>query len=184
MQIIIELRAKDEKVIHSDAEQKEWWEKSNLTRLMSRLEGDDYRINTLYGNFVFGEEKKEVVDCGKPGEIVPACFQLADAIFRTGGKLAIIFIDKKYIVFANRYFVAMHFCHMRKVRPLSIYDVLTNYDELIINENEELLDKLYFEKFELYYGKGAEAVSCFKGDYKVHTRGYAIAGEIEEEGEK
>ena len=184
MQIIIELRAKDEKVIHSDAEQKEWWEKTNLTKLMSRLEGDDYRINTLYGNFVFNEAKKEVIDCGKPGEIVPTCFQLADSIYRTGGKLAIIFTDKKYIVFANRYFVAMHFCHMRKVRPLSIYDVLENYEELIINENEELLDKLYLKKFKSYYGKGADPVSYFVGDYKLRTSGFAIAGPIEQEGEK
>ena len=146
MQTIIELKSKDEGVIHSSDEQKERWEKFRLTELMEKLEDDGYRINTLYGNFIFDEAKKEVIDCGKPGQKVPACYKLADSIYQTGGKLAIIFTDKKYIVFANRYFVAIYFCHMRKVRPLSIYNVLQNYDELIINENEKILNQLYFEK--------------------------------------
>ena len=176
MQIIIELRAKDEDVIHSSDEQKERWEKIRLTELMEKLEDDGYRINTLYGKFVFNEEKKEVMDCGAPGKRVHACYQLADSIYQTGGKLAIIFTNKKYIVFANRYFVAIHFCHMRKVRPLSIYNILQNYDELIFNENEKLLNQLYFEKFESYHGKGADPVSCFLDDYTLHISGIAVPG--------
>ena len=159
MQIIIILESKDEGVVHSSAEQNEQWKKSKLTELMVKLENDGYRINTLYGNLIFDLEKKEVIDCGKPGQKVPACYKLADAIFRTGGKLAIIFTDKKYIVFDNKHFVAMRFCQGRKVSPLSIYDVLINYEELITNENKELLDKLYFEKYKFNNEKSADPVS-------------------------
>ncbi len=178
MQIIIELKSKDEGVIHSSDEQKERWERFRLTELMEKLEDGGYRINTLYGNFVFDEAKKEVIDCGKPGQKVPACYKLADSIYQTGGKLAIIFTDKKYIVFANRYFVAIYFCHMRKVRPLSVYNVLQNYDELIVNENEKILNQLYFEKFELVFGKGADPVSYFIYDSALHTSGIAVPGPL------
>jgi hypothetical protein len=179
MQIIIELKSKDEGVIHSSDEQKERWEKFKLTELMEKLEDDGYRINTLYGKFIFNEEKKEVIDCGAPGQRVPVCYKLADSIYQTDGKLAVIFTNKKYIAFANRYFVAMYFCHMRKVRPLSIYKVLQNYEELIVNENEELLNQLYFEKFESHYGKDADPVSCFENDYELHTSGFGVPAPME-----
>lgn len=185
MQIIIDLSAKDDGVIHSNDEQKRRWEKFKLSELITKLYDDGYQINTLYGRFVFDEAKKEVIDCGEPGDL-PGCYssQLADSIFKSGGKLAIIFTDKKYIVFANRYFVAIHFCHMRKVRPISLYDAIQNYEELVHKENRDLLDKLYFEKFELYYGKDAIAQSCFPGDNKLHTKGFAVPAPLEEKKEK
>ena len=157
---------------------KEYFEKKTLTELMQKLEEDGYKIHTLYGNFIFDEETKKVIDCGKPGKEVEVCQDFSESIYKTNGKLAIIFTDKKYIVFANRYFLAIHFCHMRKVRPLSIYTVLRNYDELIYNESQDLLDKLYYEQFQLTFGKNTKPVSYFKDDYTLRTSGFALPGPI------
>lgn len=178
MQILIELTATNDTIYHSSKEAKRGWEYFRLTELLYKLERDGYRINSLYGRFVFNESNKEVIDCGEPGQIYPASLGCAISIFKTGGKLAIIFTDKKYIVFSNRYFVAIHFCHMRKVRPISIYDVLENYDELINNESKQLLDELYLHKFEQVFGKDADARSYFVGDNRLRTQGYAIPGPV------
>lgn len=153
MQIYIRLESSDEGVVHSSEEQKEQWKKSKLTELMVKLENDGYRIDINYDHSILDEVKKEVIDCGETGQKVPACYKLADAIFQTGGVLAIIDYDKKWILFDNKHFFVMRFCiamrhsEGKKVSPLSIYDVLKNYKELITNKNKELLEKLYFEKY-------------------------------------
>ena len=164
MQIHISLESKDEGVVHSSAEQKEQWEKSKLTELMVKLAKDGYHINTLYDHSILDEAKKEVIDCGEPGQKVPACYKLADAIFQTGGVLAIIDNDKKWILFDNKHFFVMRFCFSmsyegKKVSPLSIYDVLKNYKELITNKNKELLEKLYIEKHKFNNDKSSDPVS-------------------------
>ena len=179
MQILIELRRTNEGIYHSTEKAKHDWERFRLRELLIKLEEDGYRINTLYGRFILDEQHKEAIDCGEPGEIVPACMGLVDSIFASGGKLAIIFTDKKYIAFADRFFLAIHFCHMRRVRPLSIYDVVENYDELITNESNVLLEKLYQDQFEREYGKDAEAKSCFIGDNTLRTEGFGVPGPLE-----
>ena len=164
MQIYIRLESEDEGVVHSSAEQKEQWKKSKLTELMVKLEKDGYRIETLYDYSIFDEAKKEVIDCGEPGQKVPAFYKLADVIFQTGGVIAIIDKDKKWILFDNKHFFVMCFCFSmnkqgRIISPLSIYDVLKNYEELITNKNEELLYKLYIEKHKSNNEKSADHVS-------------------------
>lgn len=161
MQIIIDLNANDDDLIHSCDAQKENFQKIQLTKLLIRLESDSYQINSLYGRFIFDLKKKEVVDCGMSGERLNASFALSKSILETDGRLAIIFTDKKYIVFANSFFIATSFCNNRKVRPLSINKALNNYDELILHENEELLNKLYFKMFESFHGKGVNPFSNF-----------------------
>ena len=174
MQVLIELRATNDGIIHSNEKAKHDWERFRLLELLTKLERLGYRINTLYGRFIFDEAKKEAIDCGEAGQIVPACMGLVDSIFATNGKMAIIFTDQKYIVFADRYFLAIHFCHMRRVRPLSIFDVTNNFDELIINQDEDLLAELYKDQFEFKYGKDADPVSCFEGDHTLRTEGFGV----------
>ena len=184
MQVLIELRATNDGIIHSSEKAKHDWERFRLLELLTKLEKRGYRINTLYGRFIFDEAKKEAIDCGEAGQIIPVCMGLVDSIFATNGKMAIIFTDKKYIVFTDRYFLAIHFCHMRRVRPISIYDVVNNFDSLIIDENKELLDKLYLDQFEFKYGKNAEAQSCFEGDTTLRTEGYGVPLPIEKNSQK
>jgi len=185
MQIIIDLHAKDEGAFHSSSEQKKKWEIFHLNELLCKLYDEGYSVNTLYGSFVFDEAKKEVIDCGKPGDN-PSCssMTLANSVLNGDGKLAIIFTNKKYIVFADRYFVAIHFCHMRKVKPLTIYSVYNNFDDLVLKEDKVLLNKLYLKQFESMYGKGAKAKSYLVGDYTLHTKGYAVPGPITNEDKK
>ncbi len=181
MQILIELRATNDGIYHSNEKAKHDWERFRLRELLIKLEKDGYRINSLYGRFIFDEQHKEAIDCGEAGQIVPACMGLVDSVFASGGKLAIIFTDKKYVVFADRFFLAIHFCHMRRVRPLSIFDVVENYEELIVNESKETLNKLYQDQFEFQYGKDAEARSCFIGDNTLRTEGFGVPGPLDKE---
>ena len=163
MQILIELAASNDGIIHSNEKEKHNWERSRLFELLTKLESNGYRINTLYGNFIFDHSKKEVIDCGEAGPKIPLSMDLVDSIFATDGKMAVIFIDQKYIAFADRFFAGIHFCHTRKVRPLSIYTVIDNFDELIIKENNKLLRNLYLRQFEFTFGNGREPVSCSVG---------------------
>ena len=180
MQILIDFAATNEGIIHSNEKAKKDWERFRLLELLKKLESDGYKINSLYGRFIFDEAKKEAIDLGEAGVEVRACMNLVDSVFATNGKMAVIFTDKKYIVFCNRYFLAIHFCHMRKVAPISIYSVLENYEGLIKKESNELLSSLYFEAFELRNGKGHEAVSCFANDTKLRTKGYGVPAPLEE----
>ena len=178
MQIIIDLYAPDEGIIHSNDKVKMDWRRLYLLRLLQHLEHDGYVIHTLTAFFVFDQEKKEVIDVGKPGELCPSSLGLVDVIFKNEGKMAVIFTDQKYIVFSNRYFAAIHFCHMRRVKPLSIYDVYKWYKELIEDKNQKLLEELYLKKFEFMYGKDAKAMSYIKGDNELKTSGIVFPGPV------
>ena len=83
MQILIELTATNDTIYHSSKETKRGWEYFRLTELLYKLERDGYRINSLYGRFVFNESNKEVIDCGEPGTIYPASLGAAISIFKT-----------------------------------------------------------------------------------------------------
>ena len=37
--------------------------------------------------------------------------------------------------------------------------MIKNYNELILKKSNETLDRLYYEQFEVYYGKDADAVN-------------------------
>lgn len=178
MQILIELNAKSEGFIYSNDVTQLNDNIIDLYKLMMLLDEDGYRINTLYGKFIFSESRKEIIDIGESGIIIPPSIDFAMSVFDTGGVLAVIDTDKKYLVFANRYFLASHFCHMRKVLPITLYTVRKYYFELIKMNNRKLLRKLYFEQFIFIYGKNSKQVSYFKDDYTLHTKGYAIPGPI------
>lgn len=71
MQILIEFRITNEGIYHSTKKAKHDWERFRFRELLIKLEKDGYCINTLYGRFIFDEERKEAIDCGDQGETVP-----------------------------------------------------------------------------------------------------------------
>ena len=172
MQIIIDLNGREIGI--SNIELDKTWRIFNLASLLIQLKVDGYRINSLYGKFVFDESKKEAIDIGDFKESNADDFKFVESAYTTGAKLLIIDTNNKSAVLTNRYFIAMYFCHMRKVRPLRIMDALQNYDLLIINENKDLLDDLYLQAFKLNFGNDSNAVSYFEGDNTLHTKGFAI----------
>lgn len=134
MQVLIDLHAsKEERLLHG---------------LLSKLEGSGYHIHFLYGNFVFDIKKREVIDVGEKGENVPSSLELCKAIYETGGKLALVFVKGKYVVFANSYFLAMNYCHNRTVRPLSMEKALKHFSSLFLEKSEESLQRLYEEQYQ------------------------------------
>lgn len=62
MQILIDLTAINEGLIHSSNQAKKDWERFRLLELLTKLESDGYKINSLYGRFVFDESKKKAID--------------------------------------------------------------------------------------------------------------------------
>lgn len=178
MQIIIDLKATSEGIIHSSDKANFDFDRLNLLKLLFELKSDGYRINTLYGKFAFDNSKKEVIDVGVACPILPVCLQMVDSFFATGAILAVIFTDENYIAFTNRFFIGVQFCHMRRVRPISIYDCYSNYDELVRKNNKKLLDELYLKQFELFYGKGIDTQSLIKNNYELDISSIAIAGPL------
>ena len=176
MQVIIELRAKEPGIYHSTEEARKKWNIFRLYELLTKLEEEGYAIHSLYGSFVFDNEKRSVIDVGKPGDPVHASLRLAIDIHESGGVLAVVFTEEKYVVFANSYFVAIHFCHMRKCRPISVAKALKRFKHLFVNERKGVLSLLYRRQFEEYYGIDAKPVSCIQGDRRIHRHGYAFQG--------
>lgn len=138
MQVLIDLHtSKEENLLHG---------------LLSKLEGSGYQIHSLYGNFIFDIKKKEAIDVGEAGENVPSSLELCNAIYETGGKLALVFVEEKYVVFANSYFLAMNYCHNRTVRPLSMEKALKHFSSLFLEKSEESLQRLYEEQYQETFG--------------------------------
>jgi hypothetical protein len=181
MQIFIELRAESPEVIHTSEKAKHVFERLQLARLLSNLQVNGYHINSLYGRFIFDESTKTAHNTGEKGEQFPISLRWVDDIFATGAIFALIDTDEKFLVFANHLFIGLHFWHMRRVRPLALYDVNENLNELVFNENEKLRDELYLKQFEFTFGKDAEPVSCFLNDHKLRTDEVAIEMYISEE---
>jgi len=120
-------------------------ERLKLFELLSKLEEQGYKINSLYGRFIFDLANKEIIDIGEEGKFIPLSMDLVDSIYKTKGCLAVIFTDKKYIVFSNSYFLAVQFCNNRKVKLLTPNDVINNFEDLIVDENKDLLNSLYLD---------------------------------------
>lgn len=174
MQILIELDAPTRGITPTDKHQRILFQKEQLLRLLARLEENAFHINNLFGNVIFDEAKKEVIDVGEAGGNAPAIRGFVDALFQAGAKLAVIFVEERHIMFLDSFFVAIHFSHMRKVRPLSCFDVNESFVPLVIGKDATLLDKLYFDKFEEIYGQGADPVSYFPNDNTLRTSGYGL----------
>ena len=147
MQILIGLYAEDKKDAFTSAKEKKMITSARLYGLLARLERDGYTIHSLFGSFVFDNATKEVIDIGEAGDNLPASHDLANSILHMGGKMAVIFTKDKYIAFSDRYFLAMHFSNMRRVRPLSIRSILLNYVKLIRSEPIEFLKLLYERQY-------------------------------------
>ena len=175
MQVIIDLHAADCGVHHTSPEAKKKWDIYQLYQLLIKLREDGYKIHSLYGNFIFDNRHREVIDVGKPGEEVEPSLEAAIGIHESGGKLAIVFTDEKYVVFANSYFVAIHFCHMRKARAISVTKALKRFYKLFHKPLKSTLHVTYMRQFEEYYGMDAKPVSCFINDQNIHRYGYAVS---------
>ena len=133
MQIIIDLK-KEEK------------EGKGLYELLNKLEKDNYNIHSLYGNFIYNIKEKKVMDEGESGYNISPSLELASSIYKTGGKLAIIFTKEKYIAFSNNYIIAISMASFYNEKPISIKDTLDNYNELVINNDNNKLQSLYKRK--------------------------------------
>lgn len=179
MQILIDLHAINDGVDLKNEKMKEKYKRINLLWLLQRLYEDGYKINTLEGAFIFDNKNKVVIDIGKPGVRPAPSTYLANSIFNCGANMAVIFVEEKYIAFTDRYFPAIYFSHMRRVRPLSIYRVIENYNYIVTREDEAKLDSLYFEAFEERYGVGAEPRSYLLGVKGEITKRYAAPAQKE-----
>lgn len=118
-------------------------ERVKLFELLFKLEKQGYKINSLYGRFIFDQSNKEIIDIGEEGNLISLSMNLVDSIYKTNWRLAVIFTDQKYIVFSNNYFLAIQFCNNRKVKLLTPNDVINNFEDLIVDENKDLLNSLY-----------------------------------------
>ena len=105
MQILIELKGKDEGIHHANEETKQNWEHDKLHELLLKLEEDGYRIKYLYSENKFNE----LIDYCIPKENATEGIKIVDSIFANDAKLAIIRTDEKDIGFFNKYFIAMCF---------------------------------------------------------------------------
>lgn len=105
-------------------------EKRDLLVLLEKLITQNYRIDSIKGKFKKDSSIENYLDSIK-NDIA----------------LGIIDTDKKYILFDNKYFIAVcYFCTFqigKNMRPLKVEDVLKEFDGLIINSDKKLLFSLY-----------------------------------------
>ena len=143
MQILINLRATD-----SGVENKEESQAGYLYELLIKLQEQGYSIHSLYGSLIYDLANGCVIDAGEPGDNLPASLELAKSIFSTGAKMAVIFVEEKYIAFSNSYMPAICFGQGKKRRPISLGKAIQHFDDLCINLSTEVLDSLYRRQFE------------------------------------
>ena len=172
MQIIVDF-------YQGNKEKEELQRANELNNLLIRLEKNNYKIHSNFGIFVFAAKQQKIIDVGRPGINVKANFAASKCILNKG-KLALIDTKKKYVVFANTYFLATHFCHMKRIRPLSLHDVNSNFKKLILEENEEKLSELYLKNFEDLYGKDSEAIPLILGINEPLNDGYWVSSKMSE----
>ena len=163
---------------HSGEKAKRRWGIVQLAELLFRLGSEGYVIHSLYGGLVFDNGDWAVIDVGKLGMILPASFGLANDVFKTGGLFAAVFTEERYVVFVNRYFLAIHLCHMRRIRPISVTKAKKRFRQLFLAERKATPSMLYRRQFEECYGMDAKPVPCIEGDFRRHTDGLAIPGPI------
>lgn len=118
-------------------------DKQNLLTLLSKLEKDGYQINDENSAFIFDNKTKNVIDCLNKEESVNVTPELVDSLFEGEIKLAIIFVDEKYVRFTNSYFPTVYCFIGRNMRPLLPIDVINNYIDLLIDQNKNKLENLY-----------------------------------------
>ena len=143
MQILINLRAADRGV-----ENKEESRAAYLYELLTRLQEQGYNIHSLYGSLIYDLANECVIDAGEPGDNLQASLELAKSIFRTGAKMAVIFVEEKYITFSTSFMPAICFSQGKKRRPISLGKATQHFDDLCINPSTEKLDSLYEQQYE------------------------------------
>ena len=145
MQVIIDLHVENPEVIHTGEKAKRLWEADRLYQLLARLEERGYQIHSLFGLLAYDAKRKELVDIGRPGDSLYASYPLALSVYDKSAKLAIVFTEKKYVVFANSYFPAVHLLLYKSSRPISVEDGLECFEPLFIDKDSRLLDQLYIK---------------------------------------
>lgn len=129
-----------------------------LKGVLTKLERDGYRINTLYGRLIFDNKEKKVVDIGEPGDIYPVSDGFVDALMKTNAKTAVIFVEEKYIVFTNTYAVAAWFSSTKYGKPINL-DVFNDYyKSLVVDKDKRILDGLYRNLFRKTFEEYKEAL--------------------------
>lgn len=179
MQIIIDLYQSEEGTHHFGEDQLARFNCFETAKLLMRLKEEGYRVNALYGRLIYDLADNVVIDCGEPGSDIPMqhLFDAACQIYRGKGKLLVIFVEQKYCLFTDRYFVAFHFCHFRKVHPLSPYQALRNFDGLILKNDQRLLNQLYLDSFVFRHGDIEAVPTLFDPNGKprpAERNGFAV----------
>lgn len=164
MQIVVDLitRYKD-KIFFSKDEFLDYYVQL-LYKLMLELQQDGYKIDSLYGIYGYDHKINEVFtifDAWK--DLPPVELDIVESIYSKNAKYLVIFVEEKKAEFNRDDFLEQHFCHMRRVRPISVRTCYIWYEDLIKNKDQELLDTLYEEQFELMYGKEALPIKCIQG---------------------
>ncbi len=171
MEILIDLNGFSKEVSFKDKKEIYEWKVKEVVKLLQNLTNAGYEIHSNFGIFVFDGFKQKIIDLAKPGELLNADEETAKRILLLA-KMAVIYTDEKYIVFDKSYYLATHFCHLRKRRPISPYDVNENFEELITNENEKRLFELYFNSFADMYGRYSKPVKLILNLDEPITRNY------------
>jgi len=165
MQLIIELEGKVERREYLKEDERMQYYYLDLMKVLIRLEEDGYYISSLIGNFIYDTNENKIINCGKCGDCLKVNNDLIKYLINAQIKMVIVFIEEKLVIFDNKFFSAIHFTNLRRVMPLTPYLVFKNYDKLIYDNDDVLLNKLYQYQFEYCYGKDAKPIKrLFKLD--------------------
>ena len=184
MQILIDLHYVDPNGPQDDKAQEES-NRDYVVALLETLVDKGFRVPSLYGRLIFDHAKKEAIDCGEHGAYVPKKHlkAAASSVVYGRGEMLIVFVEEKYLLFVDTYFPSTHFCHQRKVRPISPKAAYEHIEDLIVHQNQEVLNALYLESFRELYGD-VEAVPTLHDPLSGKptpplTSGYGVASPSE-----
>jgi len=148
MQILIHLHATTEETKNLSKEAKKEYDVKALGELITKLDANGFRINTLSGNLIYDIKKHKFIDCGEPGDKANIPFhELANIIRNSDVIFALIFTKEKYLVFNEPFAIIPFFRMNREVGAITLHDCLKNFDELVLNRNQTRLEELYHQSY-------------------------------------
>lgn len=148
MQILIDLQIEEKGLAEPNEEAKKEKKAKKLLELLSKLDSLGYKIHSLSGNFIYDVKGEKAIDVGSSGKYIAPSIELAYSIYEKEEKLALIFVEAKYVAFSDSYFPSAYEFIGGKIRPISIDKALSHFGLLFIEESLETLASLYKEQFD------------------------------------
>ena len=180
MQILIDLHGGYKGITPNNEVERNEFNIAITSSLLLLLMEKGYEIRGDFDMFYFDEAQKEGVIIESGVKEVHPDISFTRELYEKGAKMMVVFPKEKLVAFSEVYFLAIYFCHYRRVRPLSPFMALTHPSLFTRGEHVKRLYTLYKRELVRFNGINAEAQPTLLNDNRVHSSGFAFPAYFED----